>query len=133
MIQFSILPWRTEDPFTPETLEITREFVWIHQDLVDEIWDLVLEAQQTGMPIVRPLFFEYPEDLKTYPINDQFFLGPNILVAPVVYDGMRSRDVYLPAGTWLDFWTNEELSGPALIEEDPAPIERIPVFRRKTG
>ena len=64
MIQFSILPWRTEDPFTPETLEITREFVWIHQDLVDEIWDLVLEAQQTGMPIVRPLFFEYPEDLK---------------------------------------------------------------------
>jgi alpha-glucosidase (family GH31 glycosyl hydrolase) len=131
MMQFSILPWRTEDPFTPETLEITREFAWIHQDLVDEIWDLVLETQQTGMPIVRPLFFEYPEDQKTYPINDQFFLGPDILVAPVVYDGMRSRDVYLPAGAWLDFWTDEELSGPALLEEYPAPIERIPVFRRK--
>jgi len=82
---------------------------------------------------LQELFFEYPEDQNTYPINDQFFLGPDILVAPVVYDGMRSRDVYLPAGIWVDFWTDEEFSGPMLLEQYPAPLERIPVFRRKRG
>ena len=67
---------------------------------------------------------------KTAEIEDEFLFGPDLLVAPVTRYGLRSREVYLPAGTeWTDAWTGKKLSGGQAVAAD-APIERIPVYIR---
>jgi alpha-D-xyloside xylohydrolase len=79
---------------------------------------------------MRPLFFDFPSDAACWGIEDQFMFGPDVLVAPVLYQDMRSRPVYLPAGTdWTDAWTGSELKGGGQIAAD-APLERIPLYIR---
>ena len=87
-------------------------------------------AAQSGLPPMRPLFVDYPDDEIAWTIDDQFLFGPDILVAPVLAAGQTSRSVYLPAGpTWRDAWTGDSFAGGQTIAVD-APIERIPVFTR---
>jgi alpha-D-xyloside xylohydrolase len=79
---------------------------------------------------MRPLFYDFPADAACWEIEDQFMFGPDLLVAPVLFEGARSRRVYLPAGSeWRDAWTDEELAGGQWIEAD-APLERIPLYLR---
>ena len=85
-------------------------------------------AHEEGIPIMRPLFFDFPYDEITYEIEDEYMFGPDILVAPVVYKGARSRKVYLPQGAeWTDANTKENYKGGQWIECD-APLDKIPVF-----
>jgi len=85
-------------------------------------------ASERGLPPLRPLFFEYPEDPICETIEDQFMFGPEVLVAPVLCEGSRRRKVYLPAGTdWVDAWNGKTYPGGQSIEV-PAPLETIPVF-----
>jgi alpha-glucosidase (family GH31 glycosyl hydrolase) len=79
---------------------------------------------------MRPLWYEFPNDKLTYLVSDQFMLGSDILVAPVVKEGMRTRGVYLPAGAeWIDWWTGSRLeSGKTHYLQ--APIDRLPLFIR---
>lgn len=87
-------------------------------------------ASEHGLPPMRPLFFDFPDDPDCTPIDDQFFFGPDILVAPVLHEGASKRDVYLPAGAeWLDAWTGEPLAGGKHHTVD-APLESVPVFLR---
>lgn len=86
-------------------------------------------ASEKGIPPMRPLFFDFA-DPAVYEIEDQFLFGPDIMVVPVTEYRMRSREVYLPAGTgWLDAWTGQRLTGGETIVAE-APIERIPVYLR---
>jgi alpha-glucosidase (family GH31 glycosyl hydrolase) len=78
---------------------------------------------------MKALVLEHPEDPSTHELDDQFYAGPSLLVAPVVADGVRSRDVYLPGGDWYDFWTGERVGGGGTVRAD-APFERIPIFAR---
>ena len=65
--------------------------------------------------------------------EDEFLFGPDVLVAPVVQEGARGREVYLPAGAdWLDAWTGERLQGGRCLEAS-APLARIPVYLRESG
>jgi alpha-D-xyloside xylohydrolase len=85
-------------------------------------------ASERGIPPMRPLLYDFPQDEAAWRVDDEFMFGPDILVAPVIYEGARSRAVYLPAGTtWTDAWTGETLAGGQTITA-AAPLERIPVY-----
>jgi alpha-D-xyloside xylohydrolase len=87
-------------------------------------------AHETGVPPMRPLFFDFPEDEVCASIDDEFLFGPDILVAPVLHYKARKRDVYLPAGTsWTDAWTDKRINGGQWIEAE-APLDRIPLYLR---
>jgi alpha-D-xyloside xylohydrolase len=87
-------------------------------------------ASATGLPPMRPLFVDYPQDAASWEVEDQFLFGPDLLVAPITEAGARSRGVYLPAGsTWCDPVTGASHEGGVTVTAH-APLERIPVFVR---
>jgi len=79
--------------------------------------------------VQRPLVFDHQWDPQARDIDDQYLLGPHLMVAPVVGPGVRSREVYLPAGGWYDWHTGEYLDGGRWVPAD-APLERLPLFAR---
>jgi alpha-D-xyloside xylohydrolase len=85
-------------------------------------------AHKKGIPPIRPLFVDFPEDVSCYSIEDEYMFGPDLLVAPVLEAGARSRKVYLPANiTWKDAWTGQQYHGSQWIDA-PASLETIPLF-----
>jgi len=87
-------------------------------------------ASKIGLPPMRPLLLEFPEDPTAWEIDDQFMLGSDLLVAPVLAAAARSRSVYLPAGhSWKDAWSGETQAGGQSVDIE-APIDRIPFFLR---
>ncbi|WP_394831171.1 hypothetical protein LVJ94_32135 [Pendulispora rubella] len=88
-------------------------------------------AHERGIPPMRPVFIDFPDDERAWSIDDAFLFGPDVLVAPILHAGARSRSVYLPAGvTWVDPWTGTRHPGGTEVHPD-APLERIPVFVRE--
>ncbi len=87
------------------------------------------EASETGAPVMRPLFFEFPEEKRAWEIGDEYMLGGDLLVAPVLYEGMRRRTVYLPECKWERFPKGGEVLSGGEYEVD-APLDVIPVFRK---
>ena len=85
------------------------------------------KAIRTGFPLMRALLMHYPDDPYCWHIDDQFFCGDNLLVAPVLNE-TGVRDIYLPAGKWVDLWTGEQVMGPVQIKQVRLPVERIPVY-----
>jgi alpha-D-xyloside xylohydrolase len=79
---------------------------------------------------MRPLFFDFPDDPACDAVADEFLFGPDLLVAPILHQGLASREVHLPLGAkWIDPWTGREIEGGQTIQAD-APLERIPLFVR---
>ena len=92
---------------------------------------LMEEAHVKGHPLMRTMFFEFPEDEACWQQTDQYMFGSEILVAPVMEEGIRERNVYLPAGvTWVNARTGEEVEGGQTIKV-AAPLEVIPLFTKK--
>ena len=90
---------------------------------------LYREASETGAPLLRTLFFEFPEDPLCWEISDEYMLGSRYLAAPVLELGARRREVYLPAGTWRLLHTGELYTGGRTVCA-PAPLEEMPVFEK---
>jgi len=108
--------------------DICVDYIKIRTKLLPYIRAQMQMAHTKGAPPMRPLFFDYPDDVSAWPVEDQYMFGPDILVAPIFYTGMRSRSVYLPKGSkWKNAWTNELFDGGQTIEVK-APIEQIPFF-----
>lgn len=112
-----------------ETTDHFRRFALIHEALGPELKTLAQEAAQSSLPLVRHLIIEFPDDPASRGISDQYLLGPDLLVAPVVEEGATERSVYLPPGTWFHVWTGDEYDGGQTVEVD-APIGSPPVFSR---
>ncbi|MFF4381251.1 TIM-barrel domain-containing protein [Kitasatospora sp. NPDC001547] len=113
-----------------EAYGILRDHLVLRERLRPYLRSLSEEAHRTGAPPMRPLFFEFPEDVRAWEVDDQFLLGPDVLVAPVYEAGVRARRVYLPSGArWLDPVTGRVLEGGRTLDA-PAPLERVPVFVR---
>jgi alpha-D-xyloside xylohydrolase len=116
--------------FGDEAYEIIRGLLFLRQRMKPYLLAQMAQASATGAPPMRPLFFDFPDDPRGYEVEDEFMLGPDILVAPVVEQGAACRTVYLPAGsTWYDAWSGEGCAGGTRMSV-AAPIERIPVFVR---
>ena len=89
------------------------------------------EAHEKGTPVMRTLFYEYPEDTLCWEIEDEYFYGSDLLVAPVLEAGARTRKVYLPkSSAWVDCRTGTEYNGGQWVEAD-TPLEWTPVFLKK--
>ena len=91
------------------------------------------EAARKGTPVMRPLFYDFSADPRTWDVEDQFMFGPDVLVAPVMEPGVRSRPVYLPGGTeWRELKTGDVHAGGQTVHAD-APLDVIPVYVRKAA
>lgn len=109
---------------------ILREFLFLRERLRPYLMEQMRTASERGIPPMRPLFFDFPDDAGCAEVEDQFLLGPDLLVAPVLEPGARRRSVYLPAGAkWSDPYSENNHDGGQWIEVE-APIERIPLFLR---
>lgn len=99
-------PWA----FGADVLAATKKAIELRYRLTPYLYTLAEEASRTGTPMMRPLFFAFPQDAKTFDLEDEWLVGPGLLAAPVLSEG-GARDVYLPAGLWYDFSTGEAVSG----------------------
>jgi alpha-glucosidase len=108
---------------------LNRRAIELRYELLPYIYNVMQEASETGVPALRPLFLEYPEDAQTYALDDEFLLGRDLLAAPVLREGASQREVYLPKGDWYDFWTGRQATGGATIQL-PVSLETIPLFVR---
>jgi alpha-D-xyloside xylohydrolase len=116
--------------FGEEAYEICRTYLKMRETMKPYIAELMEEAHRKGTPVMRPLFYDFPEDERSWEVEDQYMFGPDVLVAPILYAGMRKRKVYLPKGfAWKEYWTGEEVEGGRTVEVD-APLHRLPVFTR---
>lgn len=116
-------PWQ----FGKEIVDINRKFIRLRYQLLPYFYDLFFEGEKTGLPIIRPLVLHYENDKETWNLNDEFLLGEQILVAPVLTQGSTRRMVYLPEGTWYGFEDKKEYEGGKyhLVE---APLDTCPMF-----
>jgi alpha-glucosidase (family GH31 glycosyl hydrolase) len=116
--------------YDAETLDRYREFVLLHERLVPYVRAAAATATRTGLPIMRPLLLTDPGDARGWAIADAYGYGPSLWIAPVLEAGAREREVDLPRGDWIDFWTGEEIAGGGELVA-AAPLGRIPAWVRR--
>jgi alpha-glucosidase len=120
-------PYVFGEPYTT----MARNIINQRYQLLPYLYSLHRAASTNGSPVVAPLLFYFPQDENTYAEDQEFMLGPSLLVAPVSVEGATSRAVYLPAGVnWIDVHTGASYSGGQQITA-AAPLERIPLFARE--
>ena len=118
-------PWR----FGKYYEDIIRKYLKLRYQLLPFLYTTLEAAHRTGVPLFRPLVLNYQDDPSTYNLDDEFMIGDDLLVAPVVKPDVTRRLVYLPQGIWYDYWTNKKYEGGAMIAAD-APLETVPMFVR---
>lgn len=115
--------------FGEEAYEIMRRCIGLREELRGYVRSLMVEAHEQGQPVMRGLFHEFPHDPRAWEVDDEYLFGPDLLVAPVMELGARSRTVYLPAGsTWVDLRDGRRYEAGTVTVD--APLESIPVFAR---
>ena len=112
-----------------EVYAICRKYIALREAMRDYVRSLMLEAHEKGTPVIRPLFYDFPKDPKAWEITDEYMFGPDVLVAPVLYENVRERQVWLPEGKWTNINDGTVSDGGQTITA-PAPYEAIPVFAR---
>ncbi|WP_318764734.1 glycoside hydrolase family 31 protein [Lactiplantibacillus carotarum] len=120
---------RSQEPwvFGEPTLSIYRKYLQLRYRFVPYLYDLFANEAKTGIPVLRPLVLNYEDDARVQNINDEFMVGDNLLVAPIVQPAQTKRLVYLPAGQWIDFWNHATYAGNQDIVVD-APLDKLPLF-----
>lgn len=116
-------PWT----FDQDTQGIYKFYATLRMNLLPYIYSYAKIASDTGLPMMRALLLNYPDDPNAYNAEFEYLLGDELLVAPI-YEDTTSRSVYLPAGTWIDFWDGTEYVGPITISSYSAPLNKIPLF-----
>jgi alpha-glucosidase (family GH31 glycosyl hydrolase) len=125
-MQLSIAPW----DYDVETVSICRRYADLHMALAPLRMAAAAQAVQDGSPVVRPVFWAAPRIAEAQLIADQFLLGDTLLAAPVIAPGARQRDIYLPPGTWRDYWSGAQYAG-GWLRAFPAPLDTLPLFTRE--
>lgn len=122
--QMNLGPW----DYGAQALAIFRQYSVLHMSLFPYLYAAAQESARDGMPIMRALVLENQDDERARATRDEYYFGPDLLVAPVLSDSTQ-RAVYLPPGDWLDYWTGAALQGGQTIAAD-APLARIPLYVR---
>lgn len=113
-----------------EVYEILKRHLLLRESLRPYIRDQMRRTHETGEPIMRPLFFDFPEDDVTWQVEDQYMFGPDYLVAPILEAGQRERKVYLPKGAeWRNMSDEQVVCGGQWLTAS-APLDVMPVFVR---
>ena len=114
-------------------LEIINKLaIDLRYELLPYLYDAMQQASQTGVPVLRPLFLEFPDDEKVAGLDDEFLFGNDLLVAPVLYEGASERTVYLPKGEWFEYRTGHRFAGGQTVHL-PVTLDSIPLFVRGGG
>lgn len=129
-MQFSIPPWHYNNKTQVPVNNICRDLVNLHEQIVYPILiKYANNAVKTGEPIIRPVWWLNNSDSIALKVSDEFLVGNEILVAPILDENHYKRDIYFPVGSWKA--TNGSIyQGPMLTKDYPAPIEEIPYFVR---
>lgn len=119
-------PWAYGEPYTA----INRKYLQLKMRLTPYMYTLMNEAYQTGVPAVRGLLLEYPNDPVTLGKDTQYeyLLGKSFLVAPVYKDEEKRDGIYLPEGNWIDYWDGKVYSGKQWVNNYSASLEKLPLF-----
>jgi alpha-glucosidase (family GH31 glycosyl hydrolase) len=118
-------PWH----YSEQVLDLYREYVSLHEQLVPYVRGAAATARRTGLPIIRPLCLTDPGDEHGWSISDAYGYGPSLWLAPVVDEGARERRVWLPRGEWIETWTGDRVAGGVEVTVS-APLHTIPVWVR---
>ena len=113
-----------------EAYTIFKKYYAIRKELKPYLQKLYKEASENGSPILRAMFYEYPEDEKCWNLYSQYMFGDKYLIAPILEQDQYEREVYLPKGTWVNMHTKKESVGPTSVIVQ-APIDVIPVFQKQ--
>ena len=113
-----------------EVYEILHKYLDIREGMKDYIKEAMKETMETGLPLIRAMFIEYPEDSECWKIPDEYMFGSKYLVAPVSDYKARSRQVYLPEGDWKAWDTEEIIHSNGEYIEAAAPLDYMPVYER---
>jgi alpha-D-xyloside xylohydrolase len=116
--------------FGEEVYQILSGLIKLRERLRPYIHKYMEIASETGAPVMRPMFFNYPQDEICYTLGDQYLLGDDILFAPIVDQGLKDRKVYLPTGVWIDVNEKKEYTGPNFIDSH-AEINQFIAFIKK--
>jgi alpha-glucosidase (family GH31 glycosyl hydrolase) len=108
---------------------IIRKYLELRYRLLLYTYTVAKECCETGLPMIRSLWLHYPQDAAAVARGDQFLWGRDILVSPVVEQGATSRRVYLPKGSWFDYWTEERIEGGREIDRT-VDLETMPLHVR---
>lgn len=116
------MPWTYDD----KGIELAKKFFRLRYNLIPYIYTCCRAATDQALPIVRPLYLEYPSVSKAYNYPGEYLFGEQFLVAPVT-DSLGVKEVYLPPGEWIDYFTGQKYAGEKTIKEK-YPLDRMPLF-----
>lgn len=108
---------------------VCKKYAELRYRLMPYTYTLAAEARETGMPLMRAMWLHDPTDERARGMGDQFLWGRDVLIAPVYEKGASSRNVYLPAGKWYDFWTNEAQTGGRTVSRE-IDLATMPIYVR---
>ena len=112
-----------------EVYKICEKYIHLRERMRPYVRQIMEEAHEKGTPAMRPLFYDFPEDKKAWDIEDEYMFGPDLLVAPVLYEEQRERTLYLPEGLWRNINDGQEYEGGREITVS-APLDQLPVFAK---
>ena len=113
--------------FSIETQRIVRNSMKLRYAMLPYNYTLAWQNSENGAPLMRPLFYYFPDDSIARSVENEYFWGDNILVAPVIEKGLKMQEIYLPSGQWYDFNSGKRYSGNQWINY-PLTMEYIPLF-----
>lgn len=116
-------PWSFGEKYE----KIIKKYIELRYKFITHLYNLFYQASETGIPVMRPLIMEFPEDEECQNLSDQFMIGESIMLTPVYQPDKDKRMIYLPEGKWIDFWTKEVYEGENHIIVD-APLDIMPIF-----
>ncbi len=116
--------------YTDQVTGILSDYLRLRERMRPYVTQLMEQAHEKGTPVMRPVFYDFPEDAAAWDVESEYMFGPSVLVVPVTEKDCRQVRAYLPAGAqWTNAWTGERFDGGQWITAD-APIKQIPLFTR---
>jgi len=116
--------------FGPEAETVSRDFLNLRVRLMPYLYSVAHASAAAGLPVMRPLVLEFENDRNVRDLSSQFMLGPSLLVAPILEEGARERDIYLPEGTWYEWWSGQCVAGNRWIRAE-IPLDRTGLYVRQ--
>lgn len=127
-------PWNIQSRTGDKSvIPIFKEYADLRMNLLPYIYDESNRSVKESLPLMKPLFVEYPDDSNISSCYDEYLFGDSLLIAPIIVEKSIKRDVYLPKGKWCNFFSNEVVDGNRTMKDVPSNIDMIPVYVRENS